>query len=643
AFYFYSEPFTVSNGMAPIAAELRRPFAQLNIGTNDYDESTSAGYTVTKAKVTTYAYKTLHFDTGVVEGKDMVHFDYAAIPTAQAFPVSGYEYMAMNYLLIANTKETIDVVFTYSDGAVEKQRTVGSVPVQRNYRTNLYGQLLTSDLAANVEIKPEYAGAHNGVIEVSTADMFTAAFANAEVDFIVLNNDINLTASAARTTPTLTVSAGESVTIKMNGHRITAATPQLFDVAGELVVENGTIENTAGQVFAANANVKASNATILQDTDSAYYDEQGGKLELLAEGVVKVSEDNYAITAACGLAWFANNVAACNGKTIELYSDITLPDGFHPIGYNPTNGNVTTYEGTFDGNGHTIYNLKQQNLGGAYKQSVGLFAKVHNTTIKNLVVEDFSASIYGAEAGVVVTWATGDCTFEGITVKNGDVVACNCETGGVVGWAESGNFTFKDITVGSDVTVSSLWNSPDTPVGGVIGGVGNSNGYTMSVTLENINVACQLDVYNDVSANYQWSAYRRAGMLIGNIRKTQTIDGTTYPDPVAEGVTCKNVTVTYDTWMNYHYCEFKSNGHGSYDDEFTWKCTRVEGSDWGTDTLDTSKCQHEWFESHKMCLTVDQLFGGGQGVYGLPAYEGVTVNYPAEYTCPLCGQQHNVK
>ena len=95
--------------------------------------------------------------------------------------------------------------------------------------------------------------------------------------------------------------------------------------------------------------------------------------------------------------------------------------------------------------------------------------------------------------------------------------------------------------------------------------------------------------------------------------------------------------------MNYHYCEFKSNGHGSYDDEYTWKCTRVEASDWGSGGIDTDNCTHESFESHNMCLPVDQLFGGGQGVYGLAEYPGVTVNYPDEYTCPQCGEQHNVK
>ena len=207
----------------------------------------------------------------------------------------------------------------------------------------------------------------------------------------------------------------------------------------------------------------------------------------------------------------------------------------------------------------------------------------------------------------------------------------------------TGNFTFKNITVADDVTVHSLWDSYDTPVGGVIGGVGNSSGYSMSVTLENINVNCKLSVYNDVCSNYQWGAYRRAGMLIGNIRQTQNINGTTYPNPSAENVTCTNVTVTYGEWMNYHYCEFKSNGHGSYDDEFTWKCNRVESSDWGSDGINTDNCNHESFESHNMCLPFDQLFGGGQGVYGLREYPGVTVNYPAEYTCPTCGQQHNVQ
>ena len=358
-------------------------------------------------------------------------------------------------------------------------------------------------------------------------------------------------------------------------------------------------------------------------------DENGNTVE----GVLANPEGDIQITADQGWDYFAETVLdgeSYAGKLVTLTNDIDFTgQTVNPVGF--TGGTPKVFEGTFDGNGKTIKNINQQNLSGSYNQPVGLFSKVNNATFKNINLESFSMATYGSEAGGIATWATGDCAFENITVKDGSVVAYNCETGGVLGWAESGNFTFKDITIAEDVAIHSLWDSYDTPVGGLIGGVGNSSGYTMSVDIEDVTIACKLDVYNDVGANYQWGAYRRAGMIIGNIRNTQDIGGTTYPNPAAENVTCKNVTVIYGDWMNYHYCEFKSNGHGSYDDEYTWKCTRVEASDWGSGGIDTDNCTHESFESHNMCLPVDQLFGGGQGVYGLAEYPGVTVNYPASY------------
>ena len=457
------------------------------------------------------------------------------------------------------------------------------------------------------------------ISNISTAAEFISAL-NANGYYEVINN-ITISGPQTGTLATRANDNKESV-IDLNGYTIT------FE---NLTAPVATIEAGNSVTFVGEGSLVVANSTPAIRNEGTVVDETFNVTDEVISGAGVVE---YEVSDVEGFMNFADAVKGGNtfeGQLVKLANDIDLAgQTVNPIGF--TGGTPKVFEGTFDGNGKTIKNIYQQNLSGSYNQPVGLFSKVNNATFKNINLESFSMATYGSEAGAIATWATGDCTFENITVKNGSVVAYNCETGGVLGWADSGNFTFKNITIAEDVTIHSLWDSHDTPVGGLIGGVGNSGGYSMSVDIENVTIACKLDVYNDVGANYQWGAYRRVGMIIGNIRKTQYIGDTEYPNPAAENVTCNNVTVKYGDWMNYHYCEFKSNGHGSYDDEYTWKCTRVEASDWGSDGIDTDNCTHESFESHNMCLPVDQLFGGGQGVYGLPAYEGVTVIYPASYT-----------
>lgn len=156
AFYKY-HTFTVK-GAQTETIELKRPFAQLNIGTADYAASTSAGYTPAYSYVKVPVSKVLNLVDGEVDEAAAVEFKLAAIPQGETFPVSGYDYLSMNYLLVPADKEVVDLTFGYSENntTVEKTRTVGSVPVQRNYRTNIYGQLFTSDVDINVEIVPDY-------------------------------------------------------------------------------------------------------------------------------------------------------------------------------------------------------------------------------------------------------------------------------------------------------------------------------------------------------------------------------------------------------------------------------------------------------------------------------------------------------
>ena len=143
------------NGAQTESVKLYRPFGQLNIGTSDTLEARKAGFTIAQTSVTVPTYNTLNLWTKEVSGETTATFKAAAIPTGEAFPVTGHEYLAMNYLLLPVDKELVEVVFDfYSTENEPKNRVYSSVPLRRNWRTNIYGQLMTSDIDVNIDIEP---------------------------------------------------------------------------------------------------------------------------------------------------------------------------------------------------------------------------------------------------------------------------------------------------------------------------------------------------------------------------------------------------------------------------------------------------------------------------------------------------------
>ena len=103
----------------------------------------------------------------------------------------------------------------------------------------------TADVTDWIE---ENAPVYYDVVEVATAEQFETAFANEDVNTIVLNEDVVLGASATRAAdPKLTITNGKSLTIDLNGHKLSATTAQsgnceVFLVKGNLTIKNGTIE-----------------------------------------------------------------------------------------------------------------------------------------------------------------------------------------------------------------------------------------------------------------------------------------------------------------------------------------------------------------------------------------------------------------
>lgn len=167
--FFASVQGKTITGDVEMSVELTRPFAQINVGTNDFDIAEEMKAAPNRsAIVIKNAYTTLDLVSGKVGDAKKVTFDFGVIPDAsyngedapaQTFPVPGYDYLAMAYMLADADEEVVEVQFQYvKDQLADTRvsRTVGSVPVKRNHRTNMYGQVLTSTASLNITIAPEY-------------------------------------------------------------------------------------------------------------------------------------------------------------------------------------------------------------------------------------------------------------------------------------------------------------------------------------------------------------------------------------------------------------------------------------------------------------------------------------------------------
>ena len=244
AFYAY-HTFKVS-GVQTETVTLKRPFAQLNIGTSDYEISRKAGYVPTKSSVTVKkVYETLDFATGIVENEVEANFALADIKKDETFPVSRNDYLAMAYLLVPADNNIVDVDFTYADDSNNaKTREVTNVPVQRNYRTNIYGEILTSNVSINVNIEPNYDGT---CIKVGTWSEFKAAMVNGNC--IMLTDNI--------TNPSTTLyNIDKNVVIDLNGKSLGIGDSAYLGLkSNSVTIKNGTIE---GNVYVLTQNKKAT-------------------------------------------------------------------------------------------------------------------------------------------------------------------------------------------------------------------------------------------------------------------------------------------------------------------------------------------------------------------------------------------------
>ena len=193
--FFATETFTV-DGDSVIDVILKRPFAQINLGVTaeDWEAAIASGVNITKSKATIKNVATsINLLDGSVSGSTNVTYDFADLPSETTRAASAvktlnidtesYKWLSMSYILTDESKSTLDsdgLQFTLeaSNGdQIVLEEGLHNVPVQRNWRTNVVGNVLTGVTTFNVSVDPVY---------YSTATVYNVT------DFYAALNDHNI-------------------------------------------------------------------------------------------------------------------------------------------------------------------------------------------------------------------------------------------------------------------------------------------------------------------------------------------------------------------------------------------------------------------------------------------------------------------
>ena len=511
---------------------LKRPFAQINFLTDDIADAGKNGLTIdenthssiTLSKVAT----TLNPFTNTVGGftEAEVIFGEAAIPALSETVTMGsapdaktYNYLGTAYFLVPAEGENPNAG---KDQAMLNSATlkikdingeglkVENVPVQWNYRTNIYGSLLTATGNFNVTIVPDYDGSHNQEVktkQVTTVDQVDEAIQSGATEVIVTeapkkdatitipkvfeqDNETAVSISIPATTAAITIEE-DTQEVQSAPKEVTITAPTTSNLTINLpnstVTLNGESYTTVTATTADNTliipeGVKVENLTVNR-----------GNVEIYGDLAVKVAKGSgykgtiiYFISTVeqlRALATEVNGGTTFSGMQIKLSNDIDLKsEEWTPIGRKDK-----AFQGTFDGCGYTISNLKIERgvNNSSSNADMGLFGftsdgKVMNFTLYNAFVK--AGIDVGAIAGRPYT-----CSYSNITLAGDVKVEGYSYVGGMFGknvYKGMENLTVR-VNEGSYVKAES--GTYRTYVGGVIGFMGEGN-IIISNVESNINV-----------------------------------------------------------------------------------------------------------------------------------------------------------
>jgi len=158
--FFHHDSYTVTQSVTTFDdIQLKRPFAQINVITTDW-ETVSKGASLKPEKVNVtinspfVLFNAFTGESSSDSGVTSLSYEAALYKT----PASGSEAtLSMDYIFASSEQGVIDITFVAkkTDNA-DVTHTFSYVPYQRNYRTNIKGDLLTSVDKWEVALAPTW-------------------------------------------------------------------------------------------------------------------------------------------------------------------------------------------------------------------------------------------------------------------------------------------------------------------------------------------------------------------------------------------------------------------------------------------------------------------------------------------------------
>lgn len=315
AFYAVKD-LTVTGGEI-IDVELKRPFAQINVGitTQDYTNARGAGFLLSKTAMEfSNAASTFNLLTGDVADPVVVSYEANEIPKGEALTIDedgdgvkekAYIYASMSYILVDDataggaekaTLENVKITMIDADGdELEFTDGLSNIPVQRNWRTNIVGQFLTANVTFNISIDPAYEDENKAEYNVNYADytnLLNLLTAGGNASFY---EDLEFDNYG-----TLIIPENVEVVLNMNGRKLINSVDRGPAIRnnGKLTIIDGIFDNQAGDNGVSTQGVILNSGELIIEGGTFGSDNTfGNAIENRADGNVTINGGTFTVSS----------------------------------------------------------------------------------------------------------------------------------------------------------------------------------------------------------------------------------------------------------------------------------------------------------------------------------------------------------